>query len=256
VNAGQLAIWLDTELESGSIPDYPQALNGLQVDNRGQVRKIGAAVDCSVRTIRMAAAAGVNFLTVHHGLFWEGTQPIRGNVYERLRLLMSEDIAVYSSHLPLDRHPTLGNNALLARKLGLEPNGEFASYKGRSIGVRGIADTDTQSLIARAREFGASLSSHVRTTTVDPGRRTRHWGLCTGSGASSETVAEAYALGIDTLLVGEGPHHTAVAADELGICVIYIGHYATETLGVQEIASRAAAHLGIPWEFLHAPSGL
>ena len=88
------------------------------------------------------------------------------------------------------------------------------------------------------------------------GRRTRAWGICTGGGASSDTLREARERGLDTLIVGEGPHHTAVEADDSGIAVIYAGHYATETLGVRALAAHLSDRFGMPWVFLEAPTGL
>jgi putative NIF3 family GTP cyclohydrolase 1 type 2 len=90
---------------------------------------------------------------------------------------------------------------------------------------------------------------------LEPGRRTRRWAIITGAGASSESLREAAAQGIDTLITGEGPHHTAVEAPELGIVVLYAGHYATETLGVTALAEAIGAEFGIPWSFVAAPTG-
>ena len=112
--------YLDDLLETSSVPDYPNALNGLQLANDGPVTRIAAAVDFSLRTVTAAAEAGANLLMVHHGMFWGGLQPIRGTSFARLQTLIRKNIAVYSSHLPLDRHALYGNNALLAAELGLE----------------------------------------------------------------------------------------------------------------------------------------
>ena len=251
----EIVAYLDELLNTAATPDYGPALNGLQLANAGEVRKIGAAVDYSRRAIDIAVAAGVNFLIVHHGMFWSGLQPIRGASYERLKTLIAHDVAVYASHLPLDRHPVYGNNTLLARALGLEPSGEFAQYKGIAIGVRGEADEETATIVQRAQAFAAGEGGTVVHTPIAPHRRTRRWALCTGAGASSETLSEAAALGADTLIVGEGPHHTAVQAEELGIAIIYAGHYATETLGVRALAHHVGERFAIPWAFIPAPTG-
>jgi dinuclear metal center YbgI/SA1388 family protein len=243
-------------LKHDETPDYSAALNGVQIGHRGPVTRIAAAVDFSRRTIDGAIAVGANLLLVHHGMFWNGTQPLVGAALERLRVLIERDVAVYASHLPLDRHPELGNNPLLARALGLEPSGEFARYKTIAVGVRGESDVETRVLIDRARAFARAEGGDVVATTVAPGRRTRRWGICTGSGASPETLAEAASLGIDTLIVGEGPHYTAVAAEDAGLAIVYAGHYATETLGVKALAGHVEREFGIPWEFVAAPTGL
>ncbi|HKG93280.1 MAG TPA: Nif3-like dinuclear metal center hexameric protein [Gemmatimonadaceae bacterium] len=247
--------YLDQLLDTTTTPDYGPALNGLQLANGGGVRKVGAAVDFSRRAIDGAVAEGVSLLVVHHGMFWAGLQPIRGAAYDRLKLLIDHDVAVYASHLPLDRHPLYGNNALLARALGLEPSGEFAQYKAIAIGVRGDADEETAAIVERARAFAAAEGGTVVHTRLAPGQRTRRWAVCTGAGASSETLSEATALGVDTLIVGEGPHHTAVLAEEMGIALIYAGHYATETLGVRALARHVGERFGVPWTFIAAPTG-
>lgn len=248
--------YLDDLLETGSIPDYSNAVNGLQLANDGQVTRVAAAVDFSLRTVMAAAAAKANLLIVHHGMFWSGLEPIRGTSFARLKTLIENGIAVYSSHLPLDRHALYGNNALLATELGLEPSGEFARFKDIFIGVSGESDIDSSELARRAAKFAESQGGSVRTTPISSGRRTRKWAICTGAGASSETLREARSAGIDTLIVGEGPHHSAVDAEESGIVVIYAGHYATETLGVRALAAHVSDRFGVPWTFLEAPTGL
>lgn len=247
---------LDALLESETIPDYPGAMNGVQVANRGTIHRIAASVDVSIRVIEEAVRLGANFLLVHHGMFWGGPQRLTGSAYERLRLLFAHDIAVYSSHLPLDAHPTFGNNVLLARALGLEPDGGFAKYRMLDIGVRGEDDVDSAELIERAEAFAHGNGGSVRATRFTRGRRTRRWGICTGAGASTETLFEAQELRLDTLIVGEGPHHTAVSAEDMGLLVIYAGHYATETLGVRALAEHLTATYDIPSHFIFAPTGL
>lgn len=251
-----IADLLDTMLRTSAIPDYPTALNGVQLEHRGPVTRVAASVDISRSVIEQTIAAGANLLVVHHGMFWSGLQPLRGAHYGRVRLLIEHDIAVYSAHLPLDAHPDLGNNVLLARALGLEPSDGFAEHKGVMIGVRGRSDVSTAALLERARGFAQRHGGDVRTTSVDRGRTTRHWAICTGAGASASTLAEAAATGVDTLIVGEGPHWTAVDAPEAGLVIIYAGHYATETLGVQALAGRLGDVFDLPWSFIDVPTGL
>jgi len=251
-----IVTYLDRVLDTDGIPDYPGALNGVQLANRAPIRRIAASVDISRRVIEHAARERADLLIVHHGMFWGGVQRFTGAAYERVRLLVEHDIAVYASHLPLDAHPTYGNNVLLARVLGLEPGGGFARYKTLDIGVRGESDIETSELFRRADEFARLHGGAARGVLGQPERRTRRWGICTGAGASSDTLLEAQALALDTLIVGEGPHHTAVAADDAGLAVIYAGHYATETLGVRAIADHLTSTFGIPSTFIDAPTGL
>lgn len=254
-NIHEFADYADSLLETATTPDYSGALNGLQLENRSEIRGIVAAVDFSTRGINGAIATGANLLVVHHGMFWDAPALIQGSSYRRLRLLIENDIAVYSSHLPLDRHPTLGNNVLLAKKLGLKPTGTFAGFQGVSIGVSGESQFETAMLVEQAREFAKSCGSELRTTPIGSSRQTKRWGICTG-GASTETLKEAREMKIDTVIVGEGPHWTAVYAEENELAIIYAGHYATETLGVRALAEHLGAKFGIPSSFLSAPTGL
>ncbi len=247
--------YLDALLRTADVPDYPPALNGLQLANGGTVTRIAAAVDGSRRAIEGAIAMGADLLLLHHGLFWGGNQRLVGPAYERLRLLMTHGIAVYASHLPLDAHPTLGNNALLAQALGLVPCAGFHKFQGAFVGCRGESDMPTAELVARAAAFAAPHEGRAHATPFAPDRVTRRWAICTGAGASSDSLREAVAAGVDTLITGEGPHHTAVEAPELGLVVIYAGHYATETLGVTALAARLQEEFGVPAAFVAAPTG-
>jgi dinuclear metal center YbgI/SA1388 family protein len=251
----ELASYTDELLNTRSTPDYTHSVNGLQLENRSEIRGIAAAVDFSTRAIHGAIEKRANFLVVHHGMFWGGVSPFSGPSYRTLRMLMENDIAVYSSHLPLDKHPTFGNNALLAAELGLTATGPFARFQDVFIGVSGESDVETASLVTRAREFAKSYGE-IRTSVIKSGQRTRRWGICTGAGASAETLSEAIAAGIDTLVVGEGPHWTAIHAEEHGLAIIYAGHYATETLGVRALARHLADRYELPWSFIAAPTGL
>ena len=256
VSLDEIAARLDALLRTSDVPDYPPAVNGIQVENRSPIRRIAVAVDCSQRTIDAAIEEGANLLVVHHGLFWSGLQPMRGPFYERLYRLLTNDVAVYSSHLPLDAHPTVGNNTLLARELGLEPSAPFARFQTIHIGVRGECDMATAELTARADGFARLHGGRAMTSAVAADRRTRRWAICTGAGASADTLREAVAAGVDTLIVGEGPHWTAVDAPEHGIAIVYAGHYATETLGVQAVGNWLAREFALPWSFIAAPTGL
>lgn len=252
----ETAAYLDDLLRTDEVRDYPAALNGLQIENRSELKGIASAVDFSTRAIEGAIRAGANLLIVHHGMFWNGFEHIRGPSYRRLGLLIENDIAVYSSHLPLDLHPTFGNNALLAGELGLNPTGTFADYDGIFIGLSGESDIATAALAERARKFAKSYGGDVRVTPTTANRTTKRWAMCTGAGASSATLKEAVMMKADTLIVGEGPHHTAVQAEENDLAIIYAGHYATETLGVRALAEHLGKKYGVPSTFVNAPTGL
>jgi dinuclear metal center YbgI/SA1388 family protein len=252
----ELAAFLDRTLDTAAIPDYPNAVNGVQLANMGDIERVATAVDFSTDTVNGAIAAGARLLVVHHGMFWSGVQPITEHRHQRLWTLISHDVAVYSAHLPLDVHPELGNNALLARRLGLEPSAGFAKYQSIEVGVSGESNVSTRQLADGARALADEFHGSFVATPFDDARVTRRWGICTGAGADSSSLREAAARGLDTLIVGEGPHHTAIEARELGIVVLYAGHYATETLGVRALGERMAEQFKITSTFIDIPSGL
>ena len=252
----EIAQHLDDILRTSEIQDYTNALNGVQVETDAEIVKVAAAVDARERTIAGAIEAGANLLLVHHGMFWGGLQPLRGPNLRRVRALITSGLALYSSHLPLDAHPELGNNALLAQELGLTPLSGFARHQAIDIGVSGEDEVPTSRIIARADALARRHGGSVHHTAVGDSRITRRWAICTGAGASRDTLDEAAARGIDTLIVGEGPHWTAVDAEELGITIVYAGHYATETLGVRALAEYVSRMYDIPWTFVEAPTSL
>ncbi|MDE3052297.1 MAG: Nif3-like dinuclear metal center hexameric protein [Gemmatimonadota bacterium] len=247
---------LDALLRTADVPDYDRALNGLQLANGGAASRVAAAVDFSGEAVRRAVHSGADLLLVHHGMFWDGLRPITGGRYQRLALAVQHGLAVYASHLPLDLHDTLGNNAQLAARLGLTPDERFGRFQSTELGLTGGADLATTDLAERVRAFAGPLGTQLVVSGFAPERRTRRWAVVTGAGASSATLDEASARGVDTLIVGEGPHHTAVEAQERGIVVMYAGHYATETLGVQALAMELERQYALPWSFLHIPTGL
>jgi dinuclear metal center YbgI/SA1388 family protein len=251
-----IATFLDETLSIATVPDYSNAVNGLQLSNLGDIQRVACAVDFSSETVAGAIDAGAKLLIVHHGMFWGGLQPITSHRHARLWALITHDVAVYSAHLPLDIHPQLGNNALLAQRFGLTPSGGFAKYQSVDVGLSGVAEIPTSILAERAATLATEHGGALVATPFEPGRVTRRWAICSGSGADSSTLREAAARGFDTLIVGEGPHHTAIEARELGIVILYAGHYATETLGVRAVADLVAAQFDIAATFIHAPSGL
>ena len=248
--------YLDTELRSSEIPDYDGALNGLQLANSGDVTRVAAAVDFSANSVTGALNERANLLIVHHGMFWRGAQPIVGVAYDRLRSAIAGGLAIYASHIPLDLHPTLGNNVLLANELQLTTDAAFGEFRGVPIGVTGSCDLATDQIAARARRFSLPFATTLVCTPYPAGRRSRRWAIITGAGANSATIAEARARGIDTLIVGEGTHHTAVEALENDLVIMYGGHYATETLGVRAVAAQLASRFGLASVFVDVPTGL
>jgi dinuclear metal center YbgI/SA1388 family protein len=250
MTSDQLAAYLDRFLEVPEIPDSPQALNGLQVGNSGRVSRILGAVDACQASIDAAVARGADFVIVHHGLFWGGLQRVTGRFGRRVRALIQHDVALYSAHLPLDCHAEVGNNAVLASDLGLDAPMPFGRYEGIEIGVMGGLELPLAELAERVAE---RLGAAPRVIAKGPARTRR---VAVVTGGASDLIAEANERGVDTFITGEGPHHTFFDAEEWGLNVIYAGHYASETVGVQALGAHVRDRFGIPFEFFDHPTGL
>jgi dinuclear metal center YbgI/SA1388 family protein len=246
----ELVAYLDTYLSVREIPDYDNALNGLQVQGRRPVGRLAVAVDASEASIEAAVAAGADCLLVHHGLFWDGNRPVTGRRYRRLRPLLDAGMALYASHLPLDVHEEVGNNAVLMRELGLDVEGRFGEFRGVELGLWARADMDRVEFVDRLTEL---VGEDVRLIPGGP-ERVGSVGVLSGGGGSF--VGSARAAGLDTLVTGEGSHHTYFDAMEEGLNLIFAGHYATETWGVRALAAHLDERFGLSWQFLDLPTGL
>lgn len=246
----ELAAYLDQYLQIAEVPDYPTALNGLQVDNSGRVSRVAAAVDASEATIREAVKRGCDIMLVHHGLFWDGNQPVTQRRYRRLKQLIMNDVAVYAAHLPLDVHHAVGNNVQLAKALGIKLQGTFGKFQSVDVGVWGVLNVTRETLAARLDDL---LGVRVRMLAGGPEKLARV-GVITGGAGSM--IAEAVKTHLDAFVTGEGAHHTYFDAMESGINVYYGGHYATETFGVKALAEHIEQKFELPWEFIDLPTGL
>jgi dinuclear metal center YbgI/SA1388 family protein len=226
--------------------DYPNALNGLQLQNSGNVTKVAMAVDACEPVLEMTVAAGAELLIVHHGLLWGGLQTLTGPLYRKLKLAMANNIAIYSAHLPLDAHPRYGNNALLCDALGFPEARRSFLQIGFQVDVQIERDLLGENL---ERVVGGKVH-------LAPGGPAviRRVGVVTG--AAGGEVAKAAEDGVDTFITGEGPHWSFTTAEELGINLFYAGHYATEVFGVQALGRWLQAKFELPWQFLDHPTGL
>ena len=245
-----LAAHCDQLLRTTEVADWDGAANGLQVQNRGTVSCIAASVDASLATVQLAIQARADLLLVHHGLFWSKSHPWTGKRYDLMRTLVEGNLSVYSSHLPLDLHPTLGNNVRLAKALGLTRGKPFFREKGAMIGLRFQQTLDREELFKRMNDVLGAAPLMIPTG----GRQCRRIGIVTGG--AGEELRRAAEEGVDTFITGEGPHWTYALAEELGINVFYGGHYATETFGVRALAQHLSTRFRIPWIFLDHPTGL
>lgn len=277
----EIVQFLDEVFDVSSAPDYGNALNGLQVEAPGPVRRFAVAVDASEAVIG-AAREWADLLIVHHGLFWSGLQPLTGPHYRRVRALIESRTALYSVHLPLDSHPELGNCAVLARALGVSALAPFGEYRGAPVGWWGVpgvpggapsaasdgdaapAGSGAQASVAARAGTKTSLEALTdRLTEVLggevgtlPGGPDEVGSVAVVTGAGASTLSEAAALGIDVLITGEAQHHHAIEAAELGVTILLGGHYATETWGVRRVAELLENRFGIEGRFVDSPTGL
>jgi len=245
-----IAAYCDRLLGTTKRRDYDGAVNGLQVQNCGRVHRIAATVDASLATVRLAINAGADLMIVHHGLFWGESHPWTHKRYDLLRLLIDYDVAVYSSHLPLDAHPRVGNNALLCASLGLKKLKPFFFDHEQYVGFQTATRVNREDLGARLE---GATGGKPRLLAGGP-PVCRRIGVVTG-GAGAE-LRRAVAEGVDTFITGEGPHWTYALAEELELNVFYAGHYATETFGVRALAADLSKRFRIPWSFVDHPTGL
>jgi dinuclear metal center YbgI/SA1388 family protein len=246
----EIVAYLDDYLRVTEVEDSARALNGLQVDAGRPVTRLAAAVDVCQTTIEHAATLGADLLLVHHGLFWHGLAPLTGRYGMRVRALFEHGMALYSAHMPLDLHPDVGNNAVLARQFGLTDTAWFGDYKGEQLGVVGALRCTRASLVERVTEVLGVEPRLIATGPADVERV----GIISGGGGSM--IHDAVLAGVDTFVTGEGTHHSFFDAEEWGVNVIYAGHYATETVGVQALAEHVAQRFGLPWDFVDHPTGL
>ncbi len=226
-------------------------LNGLQVPGPEEVEKLASGVSANAQLFERAAAAGADLLLVHHGLFWgPGIRAVDETLARRLKILFDAEMALAAYHLPLDAHPELGNNALLAHALGAEHMEPFGAHRGETIGFLATleAAVTTAALVARVGELTG------RTPLVlgeGPAKVER---LAIVSGAGSDYVFEAAAAGAQALLTGEPAERVTATAKELGIHVIAAGHHATETFGIRALGELLAGRFGLEHVFIDVPN--
>ena len=225
-----------------------EAVNGLQVEGRDEVRRVAFAVSACAEVFRKAAAAKNDALVVHHGLLWKGAgpQPITGLLRARLGILFDAGISLFAFHLPLDAHGEVGNNAVAARALGLQRLERFCDYHGQLIGWRGAFPEP----VPRA-QFVRSLEDYYgHRAVVVPGGADPVRTVGIVSGGAAKEAAEAAALGLDAYVTGEPGEPATYLARESGLTFAALGHYATERVGVQALARHIEEHFGLETLFI------
>ena len=246
---------LDTELRTAAYADGDASANGLQVGPATrEVSAVAVAVDTAVETIDRAAAADADLLVTHHGIFWGGIERVTGREYGRVAALIENDLALYTSHLPLDGHQELGNAAGVADVLCLTDREPFGALGGESIGQRGRASNPLTAGELRERLESALDTGGGGVQLLDFGPSTiRDVAVVTGSGV--DWLDEAVDAGADALVTGEGKQQAYHQAREAGIHVVLGGHYATETFGVRALGDRFE-DWGLEATFVDCPTGL
>ncbi|MCS7282607.1 MAG: Nif3-like dinuclear metal center hexameric protein [Anaerolineae bacterium] len=247
----ELVAYLNEYLRVREIDDASQ--NGLQVEGDPEVHRVAFAVDASREAFERAVTTRAQFLIVHHGLFWN--QPVRlvGPFYQRVRTLILGGCSLYAAHLPLDAHPEVGNNAELARLLGLQDTRPFGKYHGVPIGVAGVLDPPLPlpNLIGRL----------IQALNVPPIRVLAHGapnahrvGIVSGDAVS--LLEQAAEEGLDTFITGETRHSAFHTVAELEMNVFFAGHYATESVGLKALARHLEQKFGLETVFLDIPTGM
>jgi dinuclear metal center YbgI/SA1388 family protein len=228
-----------------SIIDFENAHNGLQLENNGAVTKIAASVDAGLIPLQQASQAKADLLLCHHGLFWLPIIPIKDHNYKKFKTAIDNNIAVYSAHLPLDCHPEIGNNALLAKALNLEVVDTFLEYKGTNYSFICQSNGCTRTTLSeRLKALFPNTFSSILYGSETP----KKIAILTGSGQSAVPYLKEH--NIDTLITGELKQHHFNMAQELELNLYPCGHYATETFGVKALAKELANHFKIEWTFL------
>ena len=246
----ELVAYLDEFLGTYSMQDSSD--NGLQVAGIEEVDRLAFAVDACQQTIDGAIQGGAQMLVVHHGLFWGKSLRLVGPHRRRVQALLDAGCSLYAVHLPLDRHPEIGNNAQLARLLDLTVVDAMGEVSGIPVGVIALPARE----LARDEivdRLALVLGSRPAMSVGGP-ETVHRVGIISGSAAGY--IGRAVAAGCDTFITGETSHSAFHDAAEYGINVIYAGHYATETVGLQALADHLAGKFGLSVSFVDRPTGL
>ena len=242
---------LDTTLRIREIKDASVALNGLQVENNGSVTKVALAVDGSQKTIEDAIAAGADMLILHHGIYWCGLRPMTGWFKKKIQTCLEHNLAVYGAHLPLDLHPQLGNNAGIAHELSLTDCTPEVDYHGTLIGIAGHFDGTVAQLREKfAHITGSNITGYVQNAEAPAGR------IAVCSGGAGDVIYQMHDKGYTTYLTGEENHWVVNAAQDIGVNILFAGHYATETFGVKALGKLIEEQFGLPTVFIDNPTGM
>ena len=245
-----LVAYLDEYLRIEEIRDYgPQ---GLQVEGRNEVNRIVGMVDSQLPCVLEAVTRGADMLLVHHGIFWGPSQPLRNALGNLVRTMFAAELNLYAAHLALDAHPDVGNNAELARRLGLEILEQWGKVNGVELAVLAVEPHGLK-LEMLVDRFEQQVGP-VKLVQAHGPRTVKRVGILSGSGA--KLIQEAKELGCDLFITGETSHAHYYEALNAGINVIYGGHYTTETVGVQALGRHLQERFDVEFEFVDLPTGM
>jgi len=250
VSRERIVKFLNKELKIDEVEDFSR--NGLQVEGTKKIQRVGLAVDACGEAYRAAADNNCQIVIAHHGLIWGGLPSVTKTVYRQIKFLFDHGINLYAAHLPLDLHPTYGNNARIAALLGLRSRKPFGDYKGVMIGCEGVLPA-----AARIRELSGRLEKSLggKNVLLPFGKqKIRRVGAV--SGRAGDILAEAIGKNLDCFITGEPNHEHYHLAKEAGINVIYCGHYYSEKAGVQALGKLIQKKFGIESVFLDIPTAV
>ncbi|MDR2769132.1 MAG: Nif3-like dinuclear metal center hexameric protein [Puniceicoccales bacterium] len=251
IKTKEICAYIDDLLSIPEIKDFPDAYNGLQVENGGRVTRLGGAVDASPESLRLAIQNQIDFLCVHHGLYGSGIRPLVGNYGQFYKTCFDHNVAIYSVHLPLDIHPVLGHNVSIARLLHLTPVDTFARFEAQPVGI--VAKTeksrrqlkqDLENLFPHSLhslEFGPLLPQKI--------------GIVSGSGGQG-LLEEVQKHSIDTLITGEVRYAAFTFAQFHNLNIYACGHYATEVFGIKNLLAAVSQQFKLPCTFIDVATDL
>lgn len=244
----ELKDFLDKLLDIQVFQSSDASLNGLQVGFDKEVSTVAFAEDACVQSVKAAAEAGADFLFVHHGLFWGSAKPVTGALYERMKLLLDNKMALYACHLPLDCHKSLSHNACMASILGMKNPEPFAWVGNGAAGLYGELEKPLN-----AMEISTLLGRNEPVSVIGCDRKFSRIGIISGDGNSD--VPEAIDLKLDALVTGEVHYSSYKDCVDNALSVVSMGHYLTEVFGVKAVMERVKEK-GLNTVFIDVPSSL
>ena len=252
-NLNEIIDYLSKELAFDNF--HEESFNGLQIEGSAKVQNVSVAVDVGISVVKEAIAQKADMLIVHHGLIWDSPLPITKGNKEIVKLLLDNNISLFAAHLPLDAHLKLGNNACIHRLLQTSEPIPCFLYKGKEIGIKAFNHKELSLSEISDCLYKLPRAKNEKILCFNFGPKIpRYLGIVSGSGANA--LEHCHRFDIDTLITGEPKHFTFHFAKDNNLNIIFAGHYASETLGVQEIGKTLKEVFNINWSFINIPTGI